>query len=134
MKVVLVTGSRDWNNYTRLLDRLRVECDSAKQVLVIAGGARGADRQAEVAAFRLYEEGLPVSFREFPADWAAHGRAAGFVRNVEMVKFVAAHREGGAEVAVLAFKSDFGCGSSGGTEHCVRTAKAAGLSGVVIRR
>jgi hypothetical protein len=51
-----------------------------------------------------------------PADWAQHGKAAGMIRNREMVAL-------GADV-VLAFP----LGRSPGTRGCIRTAEEAGLT------
>lgn len=47
---------------------------------VIHGGARGVDVMAGQWA---QQKGYPV--RVFDADWAVHGRRAGYVRNQEMV-------------------------------------------------
>ncbi len=48
---------------------------------VISGGAGGVDQAAEAAA---RASGLAVLI--FDADWARHGRAAGPIRNVEIVE------------------------------------------------
>jgi len=47
---------------------------------IIAGGARGVDRDAEEVALRFNLE-----FEEFRADWDLLGKKAGFVRNQVMV-------------------------------------------------
>jgi len=49
---------------------------------VVTGGAKGADSDGEVWAEL---ERIPV--RRFPADWTKYGRAAGIVRNREMVEY-----------------------------------------------
>ena len=49
---------------------------------VVSGGARGADTHG-VSWAELHD--VPV--RRFPADWNAHGRAAGPTRNAEMAKY-----------------------------------------------
>lgn len=46
----------------------------------ITGGARGADRNAEIWA---EQRGYPV--RVYPADWDKHGKKAGPIRNQEML-------------------------------------------------
>ena len=48
---------------------------------MITGGASGADA---LAAAWTEERG--VTYREYPADWAAHGRAAGPLRNQLMLE------------------------------------------------
>jgi hypothetical protein len=55
----------------------------------------------------------------FPADWNTHGKAAGPIRNRQMLK------EGKPDV-VLAFHEDLG--RSKGTADMVRAAKAAGIA------
>lgn len=49
--------------------------------LVIEGEAKGADLLASDAAFYF---GIPVL--RFPADWDKYGRAAGPIRNTQMLK------------------------------------------------
>lgn len=109
MKRVLVCGGRDFNfpgSVYRALDIFRAERGIA---LVIHGAARGADRLAgEWAA----ERGVPVV--EYPADWAAHGRAAGPKRNQRMI-------DEGKPDFVVAFPG------GAGTADMVRRAKAAGI-------
>jgi len=48
---------------------------------LLHGGARGADRTIGRAAFQL---GWPVE--ALPADWRRHGRAAGPIRNRELLE------------------------------------------------
>lgn len=49
--------------------------------LLIHGAARGADSLADAWALRR-----GVSRRAFPADWARFGRAAGGLRNTQMLR------------------------------------------------
>ena len=68
------------------------------------GGARGADRTIGRAAFQL---GWPVEV--LPADWCRHGRAAGPIRNRELLELAMSRAEAlssaaaPASVLVLAF-------------------------------
>jgi len=81
MKVAIV-GSRtflDRKLVDRVVQRL-VERDP--DVIVISGGARGADTLAETAARRFCDH-PPVIFL---ADWDQYGRSAGYVRNRAVVK------------------------------------------------
>jgi len=80
---------------------------------VVSGNARGADRAAEAQARAL---GLAVV--SLKADWDAHGPAAGFIRNGEIVRQCD---------AVAAFWD----GVSGGTLDTVEKARAAGKPTVV---
>ncbi|MFD7554545.1 MULTISPECIES: hypothetical protein [unclassified Streptomyces] len=47
------------------------------------------------------DAGFEIVF--FPADWSAHGRAAGFGRNQEMADAAQVFREAGAQVLCTAF-------------------------------
>lgn len=49
--------------------------------LTITGGAKGVDSIAESLARKAEVSGLVIH-----ADWKKHGRRAGYVRNVEMLK------------------------------------------------
>jgi hypothetical protein len=49
--------------------------------VIIHGGARGADRIAGEVAMAL---GFVI--RVYPADWVIHGKAAGPIRNSEMLR------------------------------------------------
>lgn len=83
---------------------------------VITGGAPGADTLGHAWATT---EGIPT--RVFPADWAAHGRAAGPRRNAQMAAH-AAQGQGGC----LALPG------GRGTADMVRQARAAGLTVYVV--
>ena len=81
---VIIAGSRYYGDY----EKLRSTCDwllSKKladpecQVIVLSGGAPGADSLGERYA---HDRGLAIE--RHPADWNAHGRAAGPIRNEEM--------------------------------------------------
>lgn len=50
--------------------------DLPRDTIIVSGGARGVDSYAEQAARGC---GLPLTL--FLADWATHGKAAGFIRN-----------------------------------------------------
>lgn len=75
---------------------------------IIHGGARGADSFAG-----RWGKGEHIKVRQFPADWKKHGKAAGPIRNQEML--------GTNPDAVLAFKG------GKGTADMVRRAEAAGI-------
>ena len=68
--------------YADLLARVRrcLGCDIAPATVLYEGGAPGADAEARRIAQR---SGLPVL--TFPADWNAHGKAAGPLRNSAML-------------------------------------------------
>lgn len=108
---VIVCGSRHWTckrTICKVLDKLMGLYKS--YVTIVHGGCRGADRIAGIVA---QENGFPTVV--FPADWSKHGRAAGPIRNAEMLA-------AGADL-VLAFHDDENLGR--GTADMVRRAMAA---------
>lgn len=109
---ILITGSREWHDYTAVEYDLRHVAAGLlpETVTVVHGAARGADTLAAMAA-----KHLGCAVEEHPADWDAHGKAAGHLRNQVMVDL-------GADVC-LAFPTP----SSRGTWDCVRRAERAGI-------
>jgi len=82
---------------------------------VLSGTARGIDRLGEAWAT---ERGIPVE--RYPADWDEHGKAAGMLRNREMI----------AKADALIAIWD---GVSRGTDDCIRHARLKGLKVFVYR-
>lgn len=91
---ILVCGGRDykdWDTFNRCMDAV---CDRYDlwsppdeygnklpgPITIIHGGASGADSLADQWAVVNW-----VRFLEFPADWQKHGRAAGPIRNQQML-------------------------------------------------
>lgn len=76
MKKTAVIGSQTYTNYKELeqvLDALDVK-------LIVSGGARGADRLAELYASA---RSLPIEVHE--AKWDLYGKGAGFRRNIQII-------------------------------------------------
>jgi hypothetical protein len=107
---VLVCGSRTWTDREIVYNRLgQLEPDG---LTIITGGARGADQLAhDWATF------YGVDHEVYPAEWDIHGRAAGPIRNQQML-------DTGIDL-VIAFRMP---GQSRGTDHMVRIANAAGVA------
>lgn len=81
------------------------------------GEARGADRLAAEAARRL---GIPSHrILRFPAKWGKYGKAAGPIRNQQML-------DEGKPTLVLAYHNDLE--NSKGTKDMVSRAEAAGVT------
>src|SRR5262245_38565206 len=76
-KTVLICGSRIWTDRATIARVMR-ELDPG--TLIVHGAARGADRLADEVARDL---GLPR--KACPADWGQYGRAAGPIRNQQML-------------------------------------------------
>lgn len=81
---VAIVGSREYPNREdvdkAVLYDLTEYPYTLEDITVVSGGARGVDTWAEEEARRL---GFKVLI--FPADWDRHGKAAGMIRNREIV-------------------------------------------------
>jgi hypothetical protein len=76
---VLVCGSRGWESVWQVR-MVYSELDRIKPTEIISGGARGADRVAEVWA---KSNSVPITV--FTPDWEKNGRRAGVLRNNQML-------------------------------------------------
>jgi YspA, cpYpsA-related SLOG family len=106
---VLVCGDRNWTDRQVIEDRLRL---LPSQTTIIHGDCRGADKMAGEVARSLGFDVVPC-----PADWGKHGRAAGPIRNREMLKM--------RPNLVIAFHDDLG--KSRGTKNCLMQALEEGV-------
>lgn len=80
---ILVCGDRDWTNKDLIAEVL----GSFAFDTLIEGEARGADRLArEVVAKFNFLHHTALLIRPFPADWHRYGKAAGVIRNTQMLK------------------------------------------------
>ena len=110
---ILVTGSRTWTDKAAVAQALRDAWFVAGRpygVVVVHGGARGADYIADVYAKRLGFVTEPHN-----AKWKEFGRAAGPLRNKEMVAM-------GADVCLAFIKNE-----SAGATGCADLAQKAGI-------
>ncbi len=108
-KRVLVCGGRDYHDATTMEQVLSSFLEQGD--CVIHGGARGADALAGDIAGRVL--GYPVHV--FPADWHQYGKAAGPIRNKQML-------DEGKPTLVLAFPG------GRGTQNMIDQARTAGIS------
>lgn len=77
---VLVCGGRDFADFN-LFDRVMREVESRGKIdVIIEGGAKGADAMAKEWAYKR-----AVRVATFPADWNRYGKAAGMIRNQQML-------------------------------------------------
>jgi hypothetical protein len=113
MKVVVVTGSRDWSD-AELLGRTLA---AYHPDLIVEGGARGADTLA-----REWAHGAGIHCVTMPADWDRWGKSAGARRNIEML-------ERYPNALVIAFPLP----SSKGTWHCVFEARKREHEVIVVK-
>jgi hypothetical protein len=116
---IIVTGSRDCSDEDFIfetLSNLYEEMDAEDEFIVVHGGARGADSIAG-RWVRIMQDDYRVFEEVFLANWDLYGKAAGHMRNAEMVN-------NGADL-VVAFPKD-GAGNRG-TNNCIATAMKAGI-------
>lgn len=109
MLKVIVAGSRYFNDYRLVKSALDYYLSNHTDVEIVSGCAQGADRLGERYAT---EHEMPV--KRFPADWEAHGKAAGPIRNKQMAEY--------ADALVL-----FWDGTSPGSKNMLGNAKRMGL-------
>lgn len=103
---------RDWDTMFNAVKELHSKLPLSA---IIEGEAKGADKMgAMVAAI------LEIPVMKFPADWGTHGKAAGPIRNQQMLTF-------GKPDLVFAFHHDIR--NSKGTKDMVARAKKAKVPG-----
>ena len=110
---ILITGSRNWNDEQALAAPLfeYTGCYRQDELVVVHGGCpTGADAIAEKLC-----QNYGIRTEVHLADWDKHGRAAGPIRNQQMVDL-------GADICLA-----FPLGESRGTRHCMRVAEKAGI-------
>lgn len=124
---ILVCGGREYNNTKKvyeILDFIKSIADISidtpapdgsiikipqHKLIIIQGGAKGADKLAS-----MWAKDRNVEQEEYPANWAAYGRAAGFIRNSLMLK-------SGKPDIVIAFPGNTG------TKMMISLAQKAGV-------
>lgn len=114
---VIIAGCRDFNDYELLKEKCDyfLQDEKKEDVVIISGHVSGADALGE-----RYAQERGFQLETFPADWKAHGRAAGPIRNARMAS---------AANALIAFWD----GKSRGTKNMIETAKNHNLKVVVVR-
>ena len=113
---ILVCGGRDYANWFRVYRTLDALLWKHGTLTVIHGGAKGADALAAGWCARRVRRETPgmIETIEERADWKAHGKAAGPIRNARMIE---EHKPD----LVLAFP-----GGRGTADMCAK-ARAAGV-------
>jgi hypothetical protein len=112
---IIVAGSRGFNNYNLLKNKLDFYLSHYQSVEIVSGTARGADRLGERYA---HEKGFSV--KRFPANWDEFGKRAGYLRNEVMAQY--------ATHAVI-----FWDGQSKGTKHMIELCKTYQLDYRVVQ-
>lgn len=119
---VLICGGRDFNDTNLFWKRMnefeeKYSFDERQPNTIIEGGANGADAMAA-----RYAAHCGWLLETFPADWKTHGRAAGPIRNKQMLV------EGKPEL-VIAFLA----ANSKGTANMIKQAKEAGIPVEIVK-
>ena len=110
--LVLVCGDRDWDDYDSIYYRLNRLDATTPGLVIITGGAAGADTAANAVA---EDVGIPCAVVR--AQWSRYGKAAGALRNRWMLDF--------KPDLVLYFHKNLE--ASRGTRNCVLEARKRGI-------
>jgi hypothetical protein len=101
-----IVGSRHFVDYYRFCSELQRWMDEhGSPKAIVSGGARGADAMAA-----RFARDRKIALIEYVADWRAHGKAAGPMRNAQIVE---------SATHMLAFPSH----SGRGTQDSIRKAQ-----------
>jgi len=112
---ILCCGDRNWNrpNDIKIALVLAIADNIFDEVTIIHGNANGADRLSGMVALSL-----DMMVESYPANWSEYGRAAGPIRNQQML-------DEGKPNLVIAFHSNLE--NSKGTADMVRRARKANI-------
>lgn len=113
-------GSRGFKDLSFIRNHVReqVKLHGKENIEIISGGAKGPDKAA------VWEATLQgVKFKVFVPKWTELGKKAGFVRNLEIIGYVANQGE------IFAFWD----GTSHGTKHTIESSINAGLKITVFK-
>lgn len=91
---LLVCGGRHYNNRALVFETL--DALAPQPTVLINGGATGADTLA-----RIWAAARAIPIELYPAKWDAYGKAAGYIRNLQMIT------EGDPDL-VIAFPGNLG--------------------------
>ena len=112
---VIIAGSRGFNDYRKLEEKMDHLLQNQKDVIIISGNAKGADTLGET-----YAVARNYGLETYPADWDEYGKSAGYIRNEQMAKI--------ADAAVI-----FWDGVSKGSKHMIDLAHKHNLKVRVIK-
>lgn len=106
---LLIAGSRNYKDAEFIYSRIDLIRDNHYITKIIAGGATGVDQVA-----KEYAKEHNIPFEKYKADWDKYGKAAGPIRNKQMVD---------AADIILAIRYNY----SPGTSNTLKLAKKAEL-------
>jgi hypothetical protein len=115
MLKIIIAGSRNFNDYNLLEQKVDFYIGENQDIEIISGTARGADKLGE-----RYAINKELKLKRFPADWQKYGKKAGYLRNEEMAKY--------ASHAII-----FWDGKSKGTGYMIELCKKYNINYRIIR-
>lgn len=118
---IIACGSRHWTDSVIVGEALSAMRTQTQFLTLIHGGAPGAD----TLAAHWGSVTLGVRVIAIPALWTVFDRAAGPIRNTEMLCLLEAVRADFK--CVLGFKDGFSPGRGGGTEDMIAQSAVAGF-------
>ena len=83
MFALLVAGSRTFDDASLLYNKLDFYLQGREEVLIVHGGARGADSLAN-----QYAKDRNFKTKVFLPNWERYGKKAGILRNIEMFEYI----------------------------------------------
>lgn len=110
MFVLLVAGSRTFDNASLLYNKLDFYLQGREEVLIIHGGAKGADSLVD-----KYAKDRNYKTKVFLPNWERYGKKAGILRNIEMFEYISKLQNNGCVV--------FWDGKSRGTANGIKLAQ-----------
>lgn len=127
---VLICGDRNWTDYQfikhsiNIINQIWSQRWPSKEKefsieCIIEGECRGADKMAAFAAGEL-----GIKIEPYPAEWNIHGKAAGPIRNQQML-------DKGKPDLVIAFHNNIE--QSVGTADMIKRAKKAGIETWILK-
>ena len=76
-----IVGSRTFNDYDFMVETIEQNLDVNKITTIVSGGALGADSLAA-----QFAEDYGLELEVYRPDWKEYGKAAGMIRNSDIVK------------------------------------------------
>jgi hypothetical protein len=112
-RIICISGGRSFNKY-RMIETA-MENLKRTPLAIVSGCARGADTLGE-----LYAQRHDIPVVRFPADWPQYGKAAGAIRNQQMVDY--------ADEFIVFWDS-----ISPGTKHMIEAIKKSGKHLILVK-
>lgn len=115
---IIVCGNKDFTDRDFCLEKLKEMIPRYTNPEIISGHARGADTFGEE-----YARMTGIKCSVFKAEWKRYGKAAGPIRNREMLDYAMEETP-----VVIAFWN----GTSRGTKNMIERARKAGVEVIVV--